>query len=318
MLILTAMAGLLARLMSCLPVSLYIAAWFTGREGLFAACEQVAAYVQEMDCVYFVNWDAWLPRIRGYFPVGVQKPGDDDGEMDKPKSHSDDEVERVKGGLADTLKLTPLKERQASQDDGDSDEETRPKKSTTKAKDSAPLNTFHTKRGRPRARTKPPRRSSVLSAMITTSVSVNVLCWVHGSLCDGQASNSCHFSCLEIFGSCSAQTRRVAIFCALQGHLLYVQVANHVHLNCSHEHEMQGRGSLRVLLDVAKAFSSTIHEVIFSILNHGDFLPNYVAAFRKVYAHADTNSLIQWEPIYFKPPAVSKKDAPAFHFCLLL
>ena len=33
--------------------------------GLFGAfCEQLAAYVQEMDCVCLVNWDAWLPRNR--------------------------------------------------------------------------------------------------------------------------------------------------------------------------------------------------------------------------------------------------------------
>ena len=97
-----------------------------------------------MDCVFLVNWDAWLPRIRDAFPVGVQKPGDDDGDIDKPELDSEDEVEQVQGG-ADRPKTTPSKKRQASQDDGDSEEETPPppKKATGKAKDSAPLNTFH-------------------------------------------------------------------------------------------------------------------------------------------------------------------------------
>ena len=42
----------------------------------------------------------------------------------------------------------------------------------------------------------------------------SIIGWVHGSLCDGQVSNRCHFSCFESFGSCSAQTRRVACRCS--------------------------------------------------------------------------------------------------------
>ena len=114
MLILTASAVLPAQLLFRLPESPCIALCFTERQGLFGEfCEKLATYVQEMDCVYLVNWDAWLPRIRDCFPVGVQKPGDDDGEMDKPESHSDDEVEEVKGAGADRPKLTS-KKRQAS------------------------------------------------------------------------------------------------------------------------------------------------------------------------------------------------------------
>ena len=30
-----------------------------------------AVYVQEMDCVYSVSWDAWMPRIRDCMPVVV-------------------------------------------------------------------------------------------------------------------------------------------------------------------------------------------------------------------------------------------------------
>ena len=64
---------------------------------------------------------------------------------------------------------------------------------------------------------------------------------------------------------------------------------------------MEGREPFVVLLDVAKAFPSTIHEGIFPILTHAGFPPNYVAAFRKVYAHADMFTDIQREWIYFKP-----------------
>ena len=64
LLLLTASAVLLAQLLSCLPESPCLAACFTGRQGLFNEfCEHLAAYVQEMDCVYLVNWDAWMPRI---------------------------------------------------------------------------------------------------------------------------------------------------------------------------------------------------------------------------------------------------------------
>ena len=55
------------------------------------------------------------------------------------------------------------------------------------------------------------------------------------------------------------------------------------------------------MLDVAKAFPSTIHEVIFSILNHAGLPPNYVTAFRMIHAHTDTYTDIQRERIYFKP-----------------
>ena len=90
-LILIAYAVLPAQLLSCLSESPCIAACFTARRGLFGEfCEQLAAYAQEMDCVYLMNWDARLPRIKDRFPIGVQKPGDDDGEMDKPKSGSED------------------------------------------------------------------------------------------------------------------------------------------------------------------------------------------------------------------------------------
>ena len=81
LLLLTASAVLPAQLLSCLPESPCVAACFTGRQGLFNnICEQLAAYVQEMDGVYLVNWDAWMPRIRGCVPVVVQRPADGEDE----------------------------------------------------------------------------------------------------------------------------------------------------------------------------------------------------------------------------------------------
>ena len=75
LLLLTASAVLPAQLLSCLPESPCLAACFTGRQGLFNEfCEQLAAYVQEMDCVYLVNLEAWMPRIRDCMPVVVQRP----------------------------------------------------------------------------------------------------------------------------------------------------------------------------------------------------------------------------------------------------
>ena len=54
--LLTASAVLPAQLLSCLPESPCLAACFTGRQGLFNEfCEQLAAYVQEMDYVYWLT-----------------------------------------------------------------------------------------------------------------------------------------------------------------------------------------------------------------------------------------------------------------------
>ena len=72
-------------------------------------------------------------------------------------------------------------------------------------------------------------------------------------------------------------------------------------VNTLHEHEMEGREPFVVLLDVAKAFPSTIHEVIFPILNHDGPPPKYLTAFRTIYAHTDTYTDIQGERNYFKP-----------------
>ena len=138
--ILTASAVLPAQLLSCLPESPGIAARCTGRQGLFGEfCEQLAAYVPEMDCAYSVNWDAWLPRIRDCFLVGVHKPGDDDGEMDKPESDSEDEVQQVRGvGGGTGPRLPPRRSDRRRRTMGIVRRRFPPKKLTRPAKDSAP------------------------------------------------------------------------------------------------------------------------------------------------------------------------------------
>ena len=101
LLLLTASAVLPAQLLSCLPESPCLAACFTGRQGLFNdVCEQLAAYVQEMDCVYLANWDAWMPMIRDCTPVVVQRPrnGEDEEGGDDVEEEEDDEIVLVGGG----------------------------------------------------------------------------------------------------------------------------------------------------------------------------------------------------------------------------
>ena len=45
-----------------------------------------------------VNSDVWLLRIRDHFPVGVQKVGDEDGDIDDPDSDNDDILEHTTEG----------------------------------------------------------------------------------------------------------------------------------------------------------------------------------------------------------------------------
>ena len=62
-------------------------------------CEQLAAYLQKMDCVYLINGDAWLQRIRDCCPVAVQKREDEEeeGEEDLNPKESEEEVKMVVG-----------------------------------------------------------------------------------------------------------------------------------------------------------------------------------------------------------------------------
>ena len=91
-------------------------------------------------------------------------------------------------------------------------------------------------------------------------------------------------------------------------HTVTEQAANLV--NPLHQHEMEGRHPFVFLLDVAKAFPSTIHEVIFSIVNHAGLPPNYVTAFRTIYAHIDTHTDIEGERMYFTSMRGVKEGCP--------
>ena len=73
---------------------------------------------------------------------------------------------------------------------------------------------------------------------------------------------------------------------------------------------MEGRHPFVILLGVAKALPSTIHEVIFSILNHARLPLNNVAAFCTIHADTDTYTDIQGERIYFKPTRGVKEGCP--------
>ena len=159
LLLLTASAVLPAQLLSCLPESPCVAACFTGQQGLFNEfCEQLAAYVQEMDCVYLVNWDAWMPRIRDCMPVVVQRPGDGEDEEGGDDVEEEEEEEIVLVGGSDSKKRsTPSKKKLCSEDSGDEDDGP-PKKPAKKAKDSTPLNTFHAKVGQAKGKKAPPKK----------------------------------------------------------------------------------------------------------------------------------------------------------------
>ena len=159
LLLLTAPAVLPAQLLSCLPESPCLAACFTGRQGLFNEfCEQLAAYVQEMDCVYLVNWDAWMLRIRDCMPVVVQQPGygEDEEGGDDVEEEEEEGIMMVGGGVS-KKRSTPSKKKPSSDDSGD-EVDGPPKRPAKKAKDSTPLNMFHAKVGQPKGKKAPPKK----------------------------------------------------------------------------------------------------------------------------------------------------------------
>ena len=158
LLLLTASAVLPAQLLSCLPESPCLAACFTWRQGLFNEfCEHLAAYVQEMDCVYLVNWDAWMPRIRDCMPVMVQRLGEGEDEEggDDVEEEEDDEIVLVGGDSK--KRSTPSKKEPSSDDSGDEVDDP-PKRPAKKAKDSTPLNMFHAKVGQAKGKKAPPKK----------------------------------------------------------------------------------------------------------------------------------------------------------------
>ena len=148
LLLLTASTVLPAQLLSCLPECLCLTACCTGRWGLLNEfCEQLAAYVQEMDCVYLVNWDAWIPRITDCEAVVVRRPGDGENEEGGDNVEEEEEEEIISLGGADRKRRsTPSKKKPSSDDSGD-EVDGPPKRSAKKAKDSTPLNMFHAKVG---------------------------------------------------------------------------------------------------------------------------------------------------------------------------
>ena len=159
LLLLTASAVLPAQLLSCLPESPCVAACFTGRQGLFNEfCEQLAAYVREMDCVYLVNWDAWMPRIRDCMPVVVQRPGDGEDEEGGDDVEEEEEEEILLVGGGDSKKRSTPSKKKPCSEDGEDEDDGPPKKPAKKGKDSTPLNTFHAKVGQAKCKKAPPKK----------------------------------------------------------------------------------------------------------------------------------------------------------------
>ena len=111
-----------------------------------------------MDCVYLVNWDAWMPRIRDCMPVVVQRPGEGEDEEggDDVEEEEDDEIVLVGGGDS-KKRSTPSKKKPSSEDSGDEVDDP-PKRPAKKAKDSTPLNMFHAKVGQAKGKKAPPKK----------------------------------------------------------------------------------------------------------------------------------------------------------------
>ena len=111
-----------------------------------------------MDCVYLVNWDAWMPRIRDCMPVVVQRPGEGEDEEggDDVEEEEDDEIVLVGGGDS-KKRSTPSKKKPSSDDSGDEVDDP-PKRPAKEAKDSTPLNMFHAKVGQAKGKKAPPKK----------------------------------------------------------------------------------------------------------------------------------------------------------------
>ena len=111
-----------------------------------------------MDCVYLVNRDAWMLRIRDCMPVVVQRLADGEDEEGGDDVEEEEEEEIVLVGGSDSKKRsTPSKKKPCSEDTGDEDDGP-PKKPTKNAKDSTPLNTFHAKVGQAKGKKVSPKK----------------------------------------------------------------------------------------------------------------------------------------------------------------
>ena len=69
-------------------------------------------------------------------------------------------------------------------------------------------------------------------------------------------------------------------------HTVFEQAANRV--NTLHKPEAQGHERCVVLLDVAIAFPSTLHDAIIAVLFHAGFPKNCIKAVQRLHMHADT------------------------------
>ena len=111
-----------------------------------------------MNCVYLVNWDAWMPRIRDCMPVVVQRPEDgEDAEGGGDVEEEQEEEILLVGGGDSKKRSTPSKKKPCSDNSGDEDDGP-PKKPAKKANDSTRLNTFHAKVGHAKCKKAPPKK----------------------------------------------------------------------------------------------------------------------------------------------------------------
>ena len=111
-----------------------------------------------MDFVYFVNWDAWMPRIRDCMPVVVQRPGDGEDEEGGDNVEEEEEEEIMMVGGGDSKKRsTPSKKKPSSDESGD-EVDGPPKRPAKKARDSTPLNMSHAKVGQAKGKKAPPEK----------------------------------------------------------------------------------------------------------------------------------------------------------------
>ena len=91
-------------------------------------------------------------------------------------------------------------------------------------------------------------------------------------------------------------------------HTASEQAANLV--NALHAVEKDGHEPYVVLLDVAKAFPSTLHAAIFELVHHARYPANYVAAIKNVYQHTDTYCDVKGPRIHYKPTRGVKEGCP--------
>ena len=91
-------------------------------------------------------------------------------------------------------------------------------------------------------------------------------------------------------------------------HTAFEQATNLV--KALHAVEKDGHEPYVVLLDVAKAFPSTLHAALFELLLLRCHRSNYVAAIKKVYQRTDAYCDVKGHRIHYKPTTVVKLGCP--------